>query len=122
MRYATKTILAALLLAGLIPLGCDHTKSPPSQITIAGGQASSDVSRPVATVAEATRKALTDLKLSIVQYRLEPVSAYVVAYTPSSERVEIDIRRGEKDTHIIVRSQQNERLSAGILAAIHDAL
>lgn len=121
MLPSRKTILMLLVLGTFMASGC-NSKPNPAPMTIAAGQAQSDVPHGVTLVAERSRKVLTDMTLSVVQYRLDAQQAMLVAYTPATQRVEVDIRREGDHTRIIVRSQDNERLSAGILAAIHESL
>ena len=125
MRFLSPFICAlTILLAVVGGCGGKAATTAPSDATVVGNQANASVSASVPKVAEASRQVLTDMHMSVVQYRFDNNAAQLVAYTPSSERTEVEIRRADSSTHITVRAdgKGGDKLSAGVLAAIRKAL
>ena len=116
-----KIILATIISFTAIVGSCAPSKESNSAVTVVGDQAQTEVGTTVPVAAERARKVLTDMDFTIVQYSHSDTTGQLVAYTKSTQRLVVELRRTESRTQITVRSD-DDRMSVGVLEAIRKAL
>lgn len=100
MRLLT-CLIAGILLTCFV--GCKSTTH--DTVSVDGGRVEAQVSAPVEKAAAATRKVAVELKLTLVQYTANDKEAHIVAYTQTTQRIDISIRATEKGSSIVVQTE-----------------
>ncbi len=114
----------ALLLATVIGLltGCGFSHTDP--VTLAGGRVESDMSASVQKASEAAKATLVEYKQTIVQYSVTSTHGRIVAYTLTSQRIEIDVVQAFDHSRISIRTegQGGEEISTTLMQRIRKLL
>ena len=104
-----RLMLSVCLLSAVAVVGCQTAAKLPPDVVIQDGKLEGTVKATVNDTAEATRKAMIDIKeLTLTMYRVDPTSARVVAIAPNGTRVVVDISRKEdKLSRVMVDTGEN---------------
>jgi hypothetical protein len=117
--------LLICLIAGIFLTcfaGCKSTTH--DAVSVDGGRVEGQVSAPVQKTSAAARKVAVELKLTLVQYTADDKEAHIVAYTQTTQRIEITIRAAGKGSTVVVQTegQGGDLASTEIMARIRKEL
>lgn len=121
-----RSFLCIIALIGLVAFtGCNSAnKTSRDTVTVAGGRADAVLTSPVPKTTSTARRVAVDLKLTIVQYTSDDKEGRIVAYTETTQRIDISVRPDPQGSYVIVQTEGRggEIASNEIITRIRKAL